>query len=91
MAQIEMKKSHALGAEKARGQIEQLAGRIAEKLGGSWRWQGERAICEARGAKACVAYDAETISIEVDLPFVMRPMRKVLEAKIEEYFERYFA
>lgn len=91
MAQIEMKKSHALGAEKARGQIELLAQRLAERLGGSWRWQGERAVCEARGAKACVAYDAETISIEVDLPFVMRPMRKVLEAKIEDYFERYFA
>lgn len=91
MAQIELKKSHALGAEKARGQIELLAQRLAERLGGSWRWQGERAVCEARGAKACVAYDAETISIEVDLPFVMRPMRKVLEAKIEDYFERYFA
>ncbi len=91
MAQIEMKKSHALGAEKARGQIELLAQRLAERLGGTWRWQGERAVCEARGAKACVAYDAETISIEVDLPFVMRPMRKVLEAKIEDYFERYFA
>lgn len=91
MAQIEMKKSHALGAEKARGQIELLAQRLAERLGGTWRWQGERAVCEARGAKACVAYDAETISIEVDLPFVMRPMRKVLEAKIEDYFARYFA
>jgi putative polyhydroxyalkanoate system protein len=91
MAQIELKRSHALGAEKARGQIELLAERLAERLGGSWRWQGERVVCEARGAKACVAYDAETISIEVDLPFVMRPMRKVLEAKIEDYFERYFA
>ncbi len=90
MAQIEMRRSHGLGAERARGQIELLAERLAEKLGGSWRWQGERAVCEARGAKACVAYDAQTVSIEVDLPFVMRPMRKILEAKIEEYFERYF-
>lgn len=91
MAQIELKRSHALGAEKARGQIELLVAKLAERLGGSWRWQGDRAICEARGAKACVAYDAETISIEVELPFIMRPMRKVLEAKIEDYFTRYFA
>ncbi len=91
MPQISIKRSHALGAEKAREQIELLAGKIAERLGGAWRWQGEQAVCEARGAKACVAYDAQSISIEVDLPFVMRPMRKVLEAKIEDYFARYFA
>jgi len=91
MAQISMKRRHALGAEKARGQIEQLADRMAERLGGAWRWHGEQAVCEARGAKARVFYDATTISIEVELPLLMRPMRGVLEAKLEEYFERYFA
>lgn len=91
MAQITMKRSHALGAEQARGQIERLAERMAERLGGAWRWQGERAICEARGAKACVFYDATSVSIEVDLPLMMRPMRGLLEAKIEEYFQRYFS
>ena len=91
MATISMKRSHALGAASARERIEALAQKLAERLGGEWRWQGEKAICEAKGAKACVAYDAQSISIDVDLPFVMRPMRKVLEAKIEEYFERYFA
>ncbi|MEZ4278318.1 MAG: polyhydroxyalkanoic acid system family protein [Myxococcota bacterium] len=90
MAQISMKRTHALGAEQARGQIEQLADRMAERLGGVWRWQGERAVCEARGARASVFYDATTVSIEVDLPFVMRPMRGLLEAKLEEYFQRYF-
>ncbi len=90
MAQISMKRTHALGAEQARGQIEQLAERMAEKLGGDWRWQGERVVCEARGARASVFYDATTVSIEVDLPFVMRPMRGLLEAKLEEYFQRYF-
>ena len=91
MAQISMKKIHALGAEKARGQIELLAQKMAERLGGVWRWQGEQAVCEARGAKARVFYDAESISIEVDLPFAMRPMRRLLEAKLEDYFQRYFA
>ena len=91
MAHISMNRSHALGAEKARGQIELLAQKMAERLGGAWRWQGEQAVCEARGAKARVFYDAESISIEVDLPFAMRPMRKLFEAKLEDYFQRYFA
>ena len=91
MAHISMKRRHLLGAEKARGQIELLAQKMAERLGGAWRWQGEQAVCEARGAKARVFYDAESISIEVDLPFAMRPMRKLLEAKLDDYFQRYFA
>jgi putative polyhydroxyalkanoate system protein len=91
MAHISMKRSHALGAEQARGQIEQLADRMAERLGGAWRWQGERVICEARGARAFVFYDETTISIDVDLPLMMRPMRGVLEAKLDEYFQRYFS
>lgn len=91
MAQIRMKRIHALGAERARGQIEILAERMADRLGGAWRWHGERAICEARGARASVVYDATTVSIEVELPLMMRPMRGVLEAKLEEYFQRYFS
>lgn len=92
MAEIVMKRKHALGSsEQARERIGALAERLAERLGGAWRWQGERAICEARGARACVSCDAETVSIEVELPFMMRPMRRMLEAKIEDYFERYFA
>jgi len=91
MAQISMKRRHELGAERARGQIELLAGKVADRLGGAWRWHGEQVVCEARGARARVFYDAETVSIEVELPMMMRPMRKVLEAKIDDYFQRYFA
>jgi putative polyhydroxyalkanoate system protein len=91
MAHISMKRCHALSAEQARGRIESLAQRMADRLGGAWRWQGDQAICEARGARACVSYDAETVSIDVDLPFMLRPLRGALEAKIEEYFERYFS
>lgn len=91
MAHITMKRAHDLGAERARGQIEQLAQRLADRLGGAWRWQGDQAVCEARGARACVSYDESTVSIEVDLPFMLRPMRGALEAKIEEYYRRYFS
>lgn len=91
MAHITFTRPHALGTAEVRGRIEQVAERLADRLGGRWRWQGEQAVCEARGAKACVAYDETTISIEVDLPLLMRPMRGALEAKLEEYFQRYFA
>jgi hypothetical protein len=31
----------------------------------------------------------DTVTIEIKLGFAVRPMRKLLESKIEEYFSRY--
>jgi putative polyhydroxyalkanoate system protein len=91
MSDISMKRDHGLEVDEVQARIEALAGKLSDRLGGTWRWQGQEAICEARGAKARVGYDATSISMEVKLPFMLKPMRSRLEAKIDEYFERYFA
>ena len=91
MAEISLKRNHGCnGQDDVRSRIEGLAEKVAGRLGGSWRWDGDAAVCEARGAKARVGYDEEEISIDVNLPLMLRPLRGKLEAKIEEYFERYF-
>ncbi|MAG33503.1 MAG: hypothetical protein CL908_21715 [Deltaproteobacteria bacterium] len=90
MADIEMSRAHGLDEREARERIEGLATKVSDRLGGSWSWQGNAAVCEARGARARVAYDEESISIALSLPRMLRPLRGKFEAKIEEYFERYF-
>ncbi len=89
MAEISMKREHGLGPHEIRDRIETLADKISVRLGGSWNWEDDVAVCEVHGAKACVGYDEKLISIEVWLPFSMRLFRGKLEAKIEEYFVRY--
>jgi len=91
MAQISMKRAHAFeDAQDVRSRIEGLAEKVADRLGGDWCWEGDEAVCRARGAEARVAYDDAQISIDVSLPLMLRPLRAKLETKIEEYFERYF-
>lgn len=91
MAEISMKRKHGLeDADDVRSRIEGLAEKISDRLGGTWRWQGDEAVCAARGAEARVCYDAESISLDVKLPLMLRPLRGMLETKIEEYFDRYF-
>lgn len=90
MADISLKRDHDLDQDDIRARVEGVADRVSSRLGGSWEWQGETAVCEARGARARVAYDETTISIEVALPRILRPLRGRLESKVEEYFERYF-
>ena len=91
MAQISMRRSHDfVDPQDVRSRIEGLAEKVADRLGGSWCWEGNEAVCRARGAEARVGFDEDQISIDVKLPLVLRPLRGKLEAKIEEYYERYF-
>ncbi len=91
MAEISMKREHGLeDPVDVRSRIEGIAERLSDRLGGSWCWEGDEAVCQARGAEARVGYDDRSISLDVKLPLVLRPLRGKLESKIEEYFERYF-
>lgn len=85
MAEIKLSRAHSLEPMEIRGRIGGLADKISGRLGGSWNWQGDDAICEARGAKARVGYDETSIFVEISLPKAMRPFRRKLEEKIEEY------
>jgi putative polyhydroxyalkanoate system protein len=89
MAEISMKRAHALEKQEIRDRIERLADKISGRIGGSWDWQGDEIVSEARGAKARVGYDASSISVEISLPRSMRPFRRKLESKIDEYLIRF--
>jgi putative polyhydroxyalkanoate system protein len=91
MAEISISREHGLCEKDVRGRIEELADKISGRLGGTWSWQGDQAVCEAHGACARVGYDARSISVEVSLPRMMKPFSRKLEAKIIEYFDRYVA
>jgi putative polyhydroxyalkanoate system protein len=85
MAEISMKRAHDLDKQEIRGRIEKLAQKISDRIGGTWEWHGDETISEAHGVKAWVGYDKNSIFVEVSLPTTMRPFRRKLEAKIDEY------
>lgn len=90
MADISIRRSHRRSPEQVQATIEKLAEKMVERLGGSWCWQGNTAVCQLRGAEARVGYDEQQVSIEVTLPRVLKPLRGRLEGQLEEHFERYF-
>jgi putative polyhydroxyalkanoate system protein len=89
MATIEMERRHSLGKEAARKKAEELADKMKEKLGIEWSWVGDNIRFEARsgaakGAKGIVAVSDVVIRVEVDLPFMLRPLKGMVESKIKE-------
>lgn len=89
MATIERKKSHTLGKEKARAFAEELANKLKERFELDWAWSGDTLKFEAKsgvakGVKGFVAVLDTLITVEVDLPLMLRPLKGTVEGKIDE-------
>lgn len=89
MATIDIKRSHTLGLEAAKGKAEELARGLEQKLGIAWKWQGDAITFDApsgvaKGASGKVSVDAQSISVAIDLPFLLRAMKGMIEQKVND-------
>ena len=89
MATIEISRSHSLPKDQARQKAEELAKSMADKLGLEWKWVDDTIEFHApsgmaKGAKGQVIVRENEVRVEVDLPFMLRPMKGMIEGKINE-------
>jgi putative polyhydroxyalkanoate system protein len=89
MATIDIRRAHTLDPEEAKRRAEQLAKGMQEKLGIRWRWEGNQIKFDApsgaaKGATGQVSVDASNVRVEVDLPFLLRAVKGMVEGKINE-------
>jgi putative polyhydroxyalkanoate system protein len=93
MATIEVRRSHSLPKDEARKRAEELAKSLEEKLGLEWRWNGEDLVFEAprgpaKGTKGRVRVLPAEVSVEIDLPFLLRMLKGKIESKVLEKLDR---
>ena len=89
MATIDIRRSHKLDKEEARRRAEALAKGMEEKLGIRWHWEGDQIRFDvpggmAKGATGTVHVDPGDVRVEVDLPFLLRPVKGTVESKINQ-------
>lgn len=89
MATIDIQRNHALGLDAAKSKAEELANGMKDKLGISWKWDGNDIRFDApsgvaKGANGKVTVGASNIRVEIDLPFLLRPMKGMVESKVTE-------
>ncbi|AKT38056.1 polyhydroxyalkanoic acid system family protein [Chondromyces crocatus] len=93
MATIDIRRQHTLSKDDAKARAEQLIRGMEEKLGIRWKWAGENIEFEApegaaKGAKGKVTLSASEIRVEIDLPFLLRPMKGMVESKVNERLDK---
>lgn len=96
MATIDIQRNHSLGLDAAKVKAEELANGMKEKLGISWKWVGNDIKFDAdsgvaKGANGKVTVGASSIRVEIDLPFLLRPMKGMVEGKVKEKLDQVIA
>ncbi|MEJ7727759.1 MAG: polyhydroxyalkanoic acid system family protein [Polyangiaceae bacterium] len=89
MATIDIRRSHSLSTEEAKKKAEQLARDLEGSIGIKWQWEGDRIRFEAlsgaaKGAKGTVSVEATSVAVAIDLPFLLRPMKGMVEGKVNK-------
>lgn len=67
-----------------------VAERMQEKAQVQYRVHGDVIEFERSGAKGRLAVTNETVTAEVTLGLLLKPMRGFIEQKIDDYFARFF-
>jgi putative polyhydroxyalkanoate system protein len=89
MATIDISRSHKLGLDVAKAKAEELAKGMEQKLGITWRWEGDAIAFDApsgvaKGASGKVKVDAATIHVAIDLPFLLKALKGTVAEKVNE-------
>lgn len=89
MATIDVRRNHALSKDEAKKRAEDLAKSMQTKLDLDWRWEGDRIVFEAprgaaKGTKGTVDVSDQDVRVQIDLPFLMRPLKGTVESKVSE-------
>jgi putative polyhydroxyalkanoate system protein len=96
MATIDIKRDHTLDIEEAKKRAEALATNMQEKLGIRWNWEGNNIRFDApsgaaKGATGTVKVDASQVRVEIDLPFLLRAVKGMVESKVTEKLDQLIA
>ncbi len=89
MADIRVERGHSMGKAAAMQAALQVAARLKEKAQLNFRVAGDTIEFERTGAKGRIIVSDDKVVAEVTLGLLFKPMRGMIEGKIDDYFQRY--
>jgi putative polyhydroxyalkanoate system protein len=87
MATFRVEHRHALPAEEAVRRVKEV---LEQRVGGRAEvvWDGHNASFSGSGFSGSATIDEGFVSVDVDLSFLLRPMRGTIETKLTEALQR---
>lgn len=86
MATIDISRGHKLGKEEAKNRANQILGRLKDQ-GIKGSWIGDKFDITSPATGTFTVSDT-SVRLELDLPFLLRPIKGKIEQKVNEEFDR---
>ncbi len=84
MANIRIKRAHALGIEKARVQVETFARSLKEELQIDCEWNGNRLMFRRVGASGTLEVGADFLDLDIELGMALSLLAVTIEKDINK-------
>lgn len=84
MSRIHIERSHELGIERAKSEIESIAQGLQSEIGASYQWEGDRLLLHRQGASGTVEVAPDRIILDIHLGLLLRPLKGSIERIISE-------
>jgi putative polyhydroxyalkanoate system protein len=88
MATIEVRRAHALGKDAAWKSAERIAQKLQVEMKGSYHREGDALKFECPGAHGYIRVGENEVRVEVELSFLLRPLRGHIEREINQYLDQ---
>jgi putative polyhydroxyalkanoate system protein len=90
MSKIFICRQHQFDHDELVSHVEQLAGKLVEKYGGNYEWQGNDLIYEySGGLTARVKCSEDEVNVDVKLGMLMAMVKSTIAREIENYMDSY--
>lgn len=90
MASVDITREHDLGAVEAKKRAEPMLEDLRSSFGVSGRWEGDQYVI-TEPANGSLDVTDNSVRVQVDLPLFLRPMKGLVESKINESLDEALA
>ncbi|MGH8850502.1 MAG: polyhydroxyalkanoic acid system family protein [Casimicrobiaceae bacterium] len=90
MPTIAIKRRHELDPKKARAAAQQVAGELSSRYQLACSWSGDDVAFERPGVSGCMHVGKSEVRLDVQLSFLMTPLKGAIERAINDELDRLF-
>lgn len=91
MADIDVKRTHALGLEGARAAAERMADALGRKFDLKGKWHGNSLTFERPGVSGKLDVSAKDVQLAVTLGFLLKAMKGSIERAVHDELDKVLA
>jgi putative polyhydroxyalkanoate system protein len=84
MANIRIKRSHRLGLDNARSEVEKIAKSLKSDLQADYQWSGNKLLFKRSGASGTIDVGGNYIDLDIKLGLLLSPMKGQIESSINQ-------